>query len=141
MAVRSTGPLLSRLRDLMKLKYLGEPIQGYIVLSEDAHQVNFYFCTSTYDIILNVFFFFQNEYISACDGRRAFITGFTGSAGVALITQNEALLWTDGRYFVQAQQQLDDNWTLMKMGLYIIIVMFKKTNNKMCSYNLIMIQF
>ncbi|XP_015369362.1 PREDICTED: xaa-Pro aminopeptidase 1 [Diuraphis noxia] len=96
MAVRSTGPLLSRLRDLMKLKYLGEPIQGYIVLSEDAH---------------------QNEYISACDGRRAFITGFTGSAGVALITQNEALLWTDGRYFVQAQQQLDDNWTLMKMGL------------------------
>lgn len=39
MAVRSTGPLLCRLRDLMKLKYLGEPIQGYIVLSEDAHQV------------------------------------------------------------------------------------------------------
>lgn len=43
MAVRSTGPLLSRLRDLMKLKYLGEPIQGYIVLSEDAHQVRFYY--------------------------------------------------------------------------------------------------
>lgn len=41
MAVRSTGPLLSRLRDLMKLKYLGEPIQGYIVLSEDAHQVSY----------------------------------------------------------------------------------------------------
>lgn len=41
MAVRSTGPLLSRLRDLMKLKYSGEPIQGYIVLSEDAHQVRF----------------------------------------------------------------------------------------------------
>lgn len=121
MAVRSTGPLLSRLRDLMKLKYLGEPIQGYIVLSEDAHQVNLYFCTSTCDIIN---FVFQNEYISACDGRRAFITGFTGSAGVALITQNEALLWTDGRYFVQAQQQLDDNWTLMKMGLCIIIAIF-----------------
>lgn len=42
MAVRSTGPLLSRLRDLMKMKYLGEPIQGYIVLSEDAHQVRFF---------------------------------------------------------------------------------------------------
>lgn len=41
MPVRSTGLLLSRLRDLMKLKYLGEPIHGYIVLSEDAHQVNF----------------------------------------------------------------------------------------------------
>jgi len=39
MAVRNTGPLLLRLRDLMKLKYLGESIQGYIVLSEDAHQV------------------------------------------------------------------------------------------------------
>jgi len=61
----------------------------------------------------------QNEYISESDGRRAFITGFTGSAGVALITQNEALLWTDGRYFIQAQQQLDENWTLMKMGLHI----------------------
>lgn len=71
--------------------------------------------------------FFQNEYISACDGRRAFITGFTGSAGVALITQNEALLWTDGRYFVQAQQQLDDNWTLMKMGLCVLnTYIFKK---------------
>lgn len=43
MAVRSTGPLLSRLRDLMKLKYSGEPIQGYIVLSEDAHQVSIIF--------------------------------------------------------------------------------------------------
>lgn len=42
MAVRSTGPFLSRLRDLMKLKYLGEPIQGYIVLSEDAHQVSYF---------------------------------------------------------------------------------------------------
>lgn len=42
MAVRSTGPLLSRLRDLMKLRYLGEPIQGYIVLSEDAHQVSIF---------------------------------------------------------------------------------------------------
>lgn len=47
MAVRSTGPLLARLRDLMKLKYLGEPIQGYIVLSEDAHQVSYYFSIST----------------------------------------------------------------------------------------------
>lgn len=48
MAVRSTGPLLGRLRDLMKLKYLGEPIQGYIVLSEDAHQVSNHFSISTF---------------------------------------------------------------------------------------------
>lgn len=67
-----------------------------------------------------VILLFQNEYISACDERRAFITGFTGSAGVALITQTEALLWTDGRYFIQAEQQLDENWTQMKMGISIL---------------------
>ncbi|XP_050424258.1 xaa-Pro aminopeptidase ApepP isoform X2 [Adelges cooleyi] len=91
-----TGHLLLKFRELLKMKYLGELLNGYIVLSEDAH---------------------QNEYIAASDGRRAFITGFNGSAGLALITQNEALLWTDGRYFLQANQQLDNNWTLMKMGL------------------------
>lgn len=53
MAVRKTGSLLLRLRDLMKLKYAGEPIQGYIVLSEDAHQVRgldvtVYYCTVFY---------------------------------------------------------------------------------------------
>ncbi|CAG2171919.1 unnamed protein product, partial [Oppiella nova] len=49
-----------------------------------------------------------------CDARRAFISGFDGSAGTALITQKEALLWTDGRYFLQAEKQLDHNWALMK---------------------------
>lgn len=34
-----------------------------------------------------------------------------------MVTQTEALLWTDGRYYLQASQQLDDNWTLMKDGL------------------------
>lgn len=33
------------------------------------------------------------------------------------MTQAEAVLFTDGRYFLQASQQLDDNWTLMKQGL------------------------
>ena len=37
-------------------------------------------------------------------------------AGVAVVTLNEALLWTDGRYHLQASQQLDQNWTLMKQG-------------------------
>lgn len=55
--------------------------------------------------------------ISSRDRRRHFITGFTGSAGTAVVTQTEALLWTDGRYFQQAEIQLDENWTLMKDGL------------------------
>lgn len=45
------------------------------------------------------------------------MTGFDGSAGTAVVTQTEALLWTDGRYYLQASQQLDNNWTLMKDGL------------------------
>lgn len=37
-------------------------------------------------------------------------------AGTAVITETEAALWTDGRYFLQAERQLDSNWTLMKDG-------------------------
>lgn len=59
----------------------------------------------------------QGEYAAARDRRRQFITGFTGSAGTAVVTQSEALVWTDGRYFQQAALQLDGNWTLMKDGL------------------------
>lgn len=59
---------------------------------------------------------FKSEYIAACDGRREFISGFSGSAGTAVISMNQAALWTDGRYFLQASQQLDTDWTLMKMG-------------------------
>lgn len=52
-----------------------------------------------------------------CDLRRAFITGFTGSAGCAVISTKEAALFTDGRYFLQAGQQLEPSvWTLMKQG-------------------------
>ena len=36
--------------------------------------------------------------------RREFVSGFTGSAGTAVITRDKALLWTDGRYFLQAEQ-------------------------------------
>lgn len=63
------------------------------------------------------FAFLQSEYIAPRDRRRHFITGFTGSAGTAVITQEKALLWTDGRYYQQATLQLDGNWTLMKDGL------------------------
>ncbi|KAG8384053.1 hypothetical protein BUALT_Bualt04G0078000 [Buddleja alternifolia] len=58
----------------------------------------------------------QSEYVSARDKRRGFVSGFNGSAGLALITANQALLWTDGRYFLQAEQQLSNQWKLMRMG-------------------------
>lgn len=56
-----------------------------------------------------------SEYIAPCDARRQFITDFTGSAGTAVITLNEAALWTDGRYFLQAERELNKHhWILMK---------------------------
>lgn len=58
-----------------------------------------------------------SEYVSACDLRREFISGFNGSAGTAVVTPTAALLWTDGRYYLQASQQLSEDWTLMKAGL------------------------
>lgn len=36
--------------------------------------------------------------------------------GTAIITEDHAAMWTDGRYFLQAAKQMDSNWTLMKMG-------------------------
>uniref|UniRef100_A0A452IUV8 Xaa-Pro aminopeptidase 1 n=1 Tax=Gopherus agassizii TaxID=38772 RepID=A0A452IUV8_9SAUR len=97
MSPKITTELLRQLRQVMKSsRYLTEPIQAYIVPSGDAH---------------------QSEYIAPCDCRRAFISGFDGSAGTAIITEQKAAMWTDGRYFLQAAQQIDSNWTLMKMGL------------------------
>ncbi len=48
----------------------------------------------------------QSEYISGHWKGREWITGFDGSAGTALVTHNHAGLWTDSRYFLQAEQQL-----------------------------------
>uniref|UniRef100_A0A8C2I4G8 Xaa-Pro aminopeptidase 1 n=1 Tax=Cyprinus carpio TaxID=7962 RepID=A0A8C2I4G8_CYPCA len=97
MSPKITVELLRQLRQVMKnSKYITEPIQAYIVPSGDAH---------------------QSEYIAPCDCRREFICGFNGSAGTAIVTEQHAALWTDGRYFLQASQQMDNNWTLMKMGL------------------------
>ena len=59
----------------------------------------------------------QSEYVGEHFKARAFITGFTGSAGTAIITKDEAGLWTDGRYFIQAEQQLSGSGIkLFKMG-------------------------
>ena len=46
--------------------------------------------------------FHESEYVGEHFMARKYITGFTGSAGTAVITMDEAGLWTDGRYFVQA---------------------------------------
>lgn len=70
-------------------------VDAFVVFSGDAH---------------------QSEYVSTLDSRRQFISNFTGSAGTALILQDSAYLWTDGRYFVQAANELSDSWTLMKQG-------------------------
>lgn len=61
--------------------------------------------------------FHESEYVGEYFKARKFITGFTGSAGVAVITMEEAGLWTDGRYFVQAEKQLQGTTVdLYKMG-------------------------
>lgn len=61
--------------------------------------------------------FHESEYVGSYFKCREFMTGFTGSAGTAVITKNEAGLWTDGRYFVQAAKQLEGSGiTLRKMG-------------------------
>jgi len=90
----ATGDVLTRLRALMVATNVN--VKAYIVPSADAH---------------------QSEYLAARDRRRAFLTGFTGSAGTAVVTAEKALIWTDGRYYQQASQQLDENWELMKDGL------------------------
>lgn len=59
----------------------------------------------------------SSEYIAGCDARREFISGFSGSAGCAVVTLDRAALATDGRYFNQASKQLDQNWLLLKQGL------------------------
>lgn len=83
---------ICELRRLMKEKN----IDAYIVPSADNH---------------------QSEYVGEHFKSRAFITGFTGSAGTAVITHNEVGLWTDGRYFIQAEKELEGSGiTLYKTG-------------------------
>lgn len=83
---------INMLRQLMKERN----IDAYIVPSSDNH---------------------QSEYVGDYFKAREFITGFTGSAGTAVITQTEACLWTDGRYFIQAENELAGSGVkLYKMG-------------------------
>ncbi|KAI8102026.1 hypothetical protein M9434_007086 [Picochlorum sp. BPE23] len=82
---------LGGLRNVMK----GLGVDAFIIPSEDPH---------------------MSEYPPDCHARREFISGFDGSAGTAVVTHDVAALWTDGRYFLQAGEQLSSEWTLMKAG-------------------------
>ncbi len=62
----------------------------------------------------------QSEYVPACWRRRAYLSSFTGSAGDLVVTLKHAGLWTDSRYFLQAETELpaaDAEITLFKSGL------------------------
>lgn len=61
--------------------------------------------------------FHGSEYVSDYFKCREYLSGFTGSAGSMVITANEAGLWTDGRYFIQAEEQLSGtDITLYRIG-------------------------
>ncbi len=61
--------------------------------------------------------FHESEYVGDYFKARSYLTGFTGSAGTAVVTMEEAGLWTDGRYFIQAEQQLKEGPVVLhKMG-------------------------
>ncbi|MDY3958201.1 aminopeptidase P family protein [Romboutsia timonensis] len=83
---------IENIRDLMKEKN----IYAYIVPSSDYH---------------------QSEYVGDYFKSREFMSGFKGSAGTLIISMDEAGLWTDGRYFIQAENELKDSGIkLFKMG-------------------------
>ncbi|XP_051646865.1 xaa-Pro aminopeptidase 2 [Manacus candei] len=85
----NTTAQLAALRDTMR----AHGVHAYIVPSTDAH---------------------MSEYISKRDARLGWLTGFTGSAGTSVVTQDKAALWTDSRYWTQAERELDCNWELQR---------------------------
>ncbi|MCK5906543.1 MAG: aminopeptidase P family N-terminal domain-containing protein, partial [Flavobacteriales bacterium] len=84
---------LSALRELMK----ENNIQAYIIPSTDPH---------------------MSEYVADFWESRKWISGFTGSAGTVVVTLKESGLWTDGRYYLQGEQQLEGSeMKLFKQGM------------------------
>ena len=83
---------LNALRGLMKERNLA----AYIIPTEDFH---------------------SSEYVGEYFKAREYMSGFTGSAGTLIVLPDEAALWTDGRYFIQAAEQLkDSSIVLMRSG-------------------------
>lgn len=98
---------LNKLRKLMK----NNNIDAYIVPTNDFH---------------------GSEYVGDYFKSRSFISGFTGSAGTVVITQDEAGLWTDGRYFLQAEEELmGSSINLYKMGEPNVPTIFEFLNQKL----------
>ncbi|MDO5026647.1 MAG: aminopeptidase P family protein [Tissierellia bacterium] len=90
--------------DLLREKMREYKIDAYVVPTSDPH---------------------QSEYLPDYYKTREFISGFTGSAGTAVITLDKAGLWTDGRYFTQAARELGQGpFKLYKMGLDIDYIEF-----------------
>ncbi|KAM5290208.1 xaa-Pro aminopeptidase 2 isoform 2-T3 [Glossophaga mutica] len=87
--VVNTTEQLTALRQQMHTNNLS----AYIIPNTDAH---------------------MSEYIGEHDKRLTWITGFTGSSGTAVVTMGKAGLWTDSRYWIQAEQEMDCNWELHK---------------------------
>ncbi|CAD5206255.1 unnamed protein product [Bursaphelenchus okinawaensis] len=97
MSGETVPSILTSFRALFRTDIAGpEGINVYVLPRTDAH---------------------QSEYICAKDGRVQFLTGFSGSNGFCVITESEALLWTDSRYFDQAGRELYPGWSLMKQGV------------------------
>lgn len=97
---------IAALRRLMRV----HGIDAYIVLTDDYH---------------------ASEYVGDYFKCRAYLSGFTGSAGTLVITASEAGLWTDGRYFLQAAEQLQHSGiTLHKMGIDAPIPAYLKVTLK-----------
>lgn len=91
--MKTTKEKLSLLRGLMKEKGL----DAYLISSSDPH---------------------QSEYVAPYWSTRTWLSGFTGSAGTLIVTQDEAGLWTDSRYFIQAEKQLEGSTIkLQKQGV------------------------
>ena len=89
---KNTSTILMNLRREMQ----EAGIDIYVVFSDDEH---------------------GSEYTQPYDKRRNWITGFQGSAGTAIITLQTVALWTDSRYFTEAEEELDcANWLLMRDG-------------------------
>lgn len=78
----ASGPRIAALRTELARRGL----TGFIVPRADRH---------------------QNEYVPACEQRLAWLSGFNGSAGVAIVLMNRAVLFVDGRYTLQAREQVD----------------------------------
>ena len=58
----------------------------------------------------------SNEYIAESDERIKFISNFSGSNGLGLVTKDSALMWTDGRYYIQIEKELYPGWKMKKMS-------------------------